>query len=156
MEAEAEAMALIEIVMIHFTLVLTITVLSLMETNTTGTTGVAMLVEVITHTNRVHTRHELPTKFRQGTRDMVALMVEWEGLAPPITMGVMAEILLTPGVAMLLQTPTMVVMGTVQHLVQITTTRTGMEKAVITADMEDTEGMARLRIPLVIHREVVL
>lgn len=74
-EAEAEAMALSEIVMIHFSLVLTITVLSLMETTTMGTTGVAIPVEVITHINRIHTnrahinrahtRHELPTKPRQ-------------------------------------------------------------------------------------------
>jgi len=63
-EAEAEAMVLIEIVMIHFTLVLTITVL-LMETTTMGTTGVSILVEVITHINRPHTRHELLTKPRQ-------------------------------------------------------------------------------------------
>ena len=64
-EAEAEAMVLIAIVMIHFTLVLTITVLSLMETTTMGTTGVTILVEVITHINRAHTRHELLTKPRQ-------------------------------------------------------------------------------------------
>jgi len=62
----------------------------------------------------------------------------------------------TPGVAMPLQTPTVVVMGTVQHLIQITTIHTGMERLVVTADMEDTEGMACLPILLVIHREVAL
>jgi len=61
---EAEAMVLIEIVMIHFTLVLTITVL-LMDMTTMGTTGVTILVELITHINRAHTRHELLTKPRQ-------------------------------------------------------------------------------------------
>ena len=151
-EAEAEAMVLIEIVMIHFTLVLIITVLNLMEMTTMGTTGVAILVEVITHTNRAHTCHELP-KLHQRTRDMVALMAEWEGLALPTTMGVMEvmEILLTLGVAML-QTRTVVVMGTVQQLVQITTMHIGMEKVVV---MEGMEGIARLPT-LVMQPEVVL
>jgi len=87
----------------------------------------------------------------------MALMVGWEEVAPPTTtvvLGVMAEILLpTLGAAMLLQTPTTVVMATVQRPVQTTIMCIGMEKAV---DMVDTEGMARLPIPLVIHREVVL
>ena len=87
----------------------------------------------------------------------MALMVGWEGLAQPTTtvaMGVMVEkILLTPGAAILLQTPTVVVVATVQHLVQITIMRTGMEKVVVTAVME---RMVHLPIPLVIHREVVL
>lgn len=150
-EAEAEAMVLIEIVMIHFTLVLIITVLNLMEMTTMGTTGVAILVEVITRTNRAHTCHELPKL--QRTRDMVALMAEWEGLAPPTTMGVMEvmQILLTLGVAML-QTPTVVVMGTVQQLVQITTMHIGMEKVVV---MEGMEGITLLPT-LVMQPEVVL
>ena len=84
-------------------------------------------------------------------------MVGWEELAQPTTtvaMGVMVEILLpTPGAVMLLQTSTVLVMVTVQHLVQTTTTGIGMEKAVVTVGME---GTARLPIPLVIHREVVL
>lgn len=87
-------------------------------------------------------------------------MVGWEELAQPTTtvaMGVMVEILLpTPGAVMLLQTSTMLVMATVQHLVQTTTMDIGMEKAVVTVDMVGMEGMARLPIPLVIHREVVL
>lgn len=87
-------------------------------------------------------------------------MVGWEELAQPTTtvaMEVMVEILLpTPGAAMLLQTSTVVVIATVQHLVQTTTTRIRIEKAVVTVDMADMEGMARLPIPLVIHREVVL
>lgn len=64
-EAEAEAMVLIEIVMIHFILVLLITVLSLMETTTMGTIEVTILVEVVTRINRTRTRHELLTKPRQ-------------------------------------------------------------------------------------------
>jgi len=64
-EAEAEAMVLIEIVMIHFILVLIISVLSLMETTTMGTIEVTTLVEVVTRINRAHTRHELLTKLRQ-------------------------------------------------------------------------------------------
>jgi len=83
----------------------------------------------------------------------MALMVGWEGVAQPTTtaaMGVMVEI---PGAAMLLQTPIVAVMAMVRHLVQTTIMRTGMEKAVVTADME---RMARLPIPLVMHREVAL
>jgi hypothetical protein len=159
-EAEAEAMVLIEIVMIHFILVLIISVLSLMETTTMGTIEVTTLVEVVTRINRAHTRHELLTKLRQWTRDMMALMVGWEELAQlttTVAMGVMVEIPLpTPGAAMLLQTSTVLVMITGQHLVQTTTTRIGMEKVVVTVDMVGMEGMARLPIPLVIHREVVL
>jgi len=72
-------------------------------------------------------------------------------LAQPTTtaaMGVIVEIHLpTPGA---LQTHTVLVIATVQHLVQTTTTGIGMEKAV------DMEGMARLPIPLVILREVVV
>jgi len=86
----------------------------------------------------------------------MALMVGWEGVAQPTTtaaMGVMVEILLTPGAAMLLQTPIVAVMAMVRHLVQPTIMRTGMEKAVVTADME---RMARLPISLVMHREVAL
>jgi len=88
-------------------------------------------------------------------------MVGWGGLARPTTtatMGAMVEIL-TPGVAILLQTPTVVVMAMVQHLVQTTimrTMHTGMEKTVVTPDMADTEGMARLLTPPAIRREVVL
>lgn len=148
---EAEAMVLIEIVTIHFILVLIITVLNLMETTTTEVT---IIVEVVTLINRAHTRHELLTKPRKRTRDMMAPM---EVLAQPTTtvaMGVIVEIHLpTPGAAMLLQTPTVLVIATVQHLVQTTTTGIGMEKAVDTVDME---GMARLHIPLVIHQEVPL
>jgi len=81
----------------------------------------------------------------------------WEVLAQlttTVAMGVTVEILLpTPGAAMLLRILMVLVMAIVQHLVQTTTTRIGMEKAVVTVDME---GMARLPIPLVIHREVVL
>jgi hypothetical protein len=153
-EAEAEAMVLIEIVTIHFILVLIITVLSLMGTTTIEVT---IIVEVVTRINRAHTRHELLTKPLQWTRDMMVPIVGWEELAQPtitVAMGVTVEIRLpTPGAVMLLQTSTMLVMATVQHLVQTTTTGTGMEKAV---DMVDMEGMARLPIPLVIHREVVL
>jgi len=70
-----------------------------------------------------------------------------------VAMAVIVEIHLpTPGVVMLLQTPTVLVIATVQHLVQTTTMGIGMEKAVDTAVME---VMARLPIPLVIHREVV-
>jgi hypothetical protein len=82
-------------------------------------------------------------------------MMVWEGLAQPtttVTMAVMVEIL-PPGAVMLLQTPTVVAMAMVQHLAQTTIMHTGMEKAVVTADME---GMAPLPIPLVIHREVAL
>jgi len=90
----------------------------------------------------------------------MALMVGWEELAQlttTVAMGVMVEIPLpTPGAAMLLQTSTVLVMITGQHLVQTTTTRIGMEKVVVTVDMVGMEGMARLPIPLVIHREVVL
>jgi hypothetical protein len=153
-EAEAEATALIETVMIHFTLVLITTILNLTEMTTMGTTGVAMLVVVITHIHRAHIRHELPTKSHQRTRDIVALMVKWEGPVPPTTTVAMGKAL-TPEAAMLLQTPTVVVMITVRYLVQTTTMRTGMEKAVVTADMEDT-GMMRLLISLVIPPEVVL
>ena len=153
-EAEAEAMGLIETVMIHFILVLIITILSLLGTTTMGTTGT--IVEVISHTNRTHTRHELLTKFRQRTRDIMVRMVGWEGLAPPtatVAMGVMVEILPIPGAAIILQTPTAVVMAIVQHLAR-TTMRIGTG---IAAVMVDTEGMARLLIILpVIHREVVL
>jgi len=75
-------------------------------------------------------------------------------LTTTVAMGVILEIHLpTPGVVMLLQTPTVLVIATVQHLVQTTTTGLGMEKAV---DMVDMEGMARLPIRLVIHREVVI
>ena len=85
------------------------------------------------------------------------MTVPMEVLAQPIitvAMAVIVEIHLpTPGVVMLLQTPTVLVIATVQHLVQTTTTGIGMEKAVVTAVMEVT---ARLPIPLVIHREVVL
>jgi hypothetical protein len=64
-EVEAKAMVLIETVMIYFTLALTIIVLSLVETTTMGTTGVTIVVEVITHINRAHTRHEILTKPHQ-------------------------------------------------------------------------------------------
>jgi hypothetical protein len=60
--AEEEAMVLIEIVTIHFILVLIITVLSLMETTTIEVT---IIVEAVTRINRAHTRHELLTKPRQ-------------------------------------------------------------------------------------------
>jgi len=84
----------------------------------------------------------------------------WEELAQPTTtvaMGVMVEILLpTPGAAMLPRILMVPVMAMVQHLVQTTTTRIGMEKAVVTVVTVDMEGMARLPIPLVIHREVAL
>jgi hypothetical protein len=87
----------------------------------------------------------------------MTLMAGWEGVAQPTTtvaMGAMVEILfLTPGAAMLLQTSIVAVMAMVRHLVQTTIIRTGMEKAVVTADMA---RMARLPVPLVIHREVVL
>jgi hypothetical protein len=87
-------------------------------------------------------------------------MAPMEVLAQPITTvatGVIVEIHLpTPGVVILLQTPTVLVIATVQHLVQTTTTGIGMEKAVDTVDTVVMEVMARLPIPLVIHREVVL
>ena len=83
-----------------------------------------------------------------------------EVLAQPIitvAMGVIVEIHLpTPGVVTLLQTPTVLVIATDQHLVQTTTTDIGMEKAVDTVDTVVMEVMARLPIPLVIHREVVM
>jgi len=71
-----------------------------------------------------------------------------------VAMGVIVEIHLpTLGVVMQLQTPTVLVITTVQHLVQTTTTGIEMEIAVDTVDME---GMARLPIRLVIHREMVI
>ena len=82
-------------------------------------------------------------------------MVGWEVAQPTTTaaMGVTVEILPTRGAAMLPQISTVLVMAMVQHLVQTITARIGMEKAVDTVDMEDK---ARLPIPLVIHREMVL
>jgi len=87
-------------------------------------------------------------------------MVPMEVLAQPTTtaaMGVIVGIHLpTPGAVMVLQTPTVLVIATVQHLFQTTTTGIGMEKAVITVATVDMEGMAPLPIPLVILREAVL
>ena len=86
----------------------------------------------------------------------MVFIVGWEEAALPTTtvvMGVMVEILFTPGAAILLQTRTVVVMATIRHLILTTTVRTEMEKVVDTVDMEDT---VRPPILLVIHREVVL
>jgi len=89
----------------------------------------------------------------------MAFMVGWEGVALPTAMGVtgvMVGILSTPGAAILPQTPTVVVMATVRHLVLTTTVRTEMERVVETVDTVDMEDTARLPITLVTHREVVL
>ena len=85
------------------------------------------------------------------------MMAPMEVLAQPTTMVAMGVIVgihpPTPGAVMVFQTPTVLVIATVHHLFQTTTTGIGVEKTVVTVDME---GMAPLPIPLVIHQEAVL